>query len=97
MADRTSDALDPRGLISEAYLIPGISPVECRSIFFDWAVGRGDAEGEPAAAAVLLSHHEALHPDHPMTDVLREGRLGLRAPARRGGRRRSGGPDDAAD
>mgnify|MGYP002811470900 CR=1 FL=1 len=86
MADHRTDiaeTLDPRGLISESYLIPDITPEDCRSIFFDWALGRSAAEGDPDAAALLLTLYEPLHPVHPMTDVLREG---LRAvPRRRGG------------
>lgn len=86
MADQRPDlaaTLDPRGLIGESYRIAGITPEDCRSIFFDWALGRSAAEGDPAAAATLLTIYEPLHPDHPMTDVLRES---LRAvPRRRGG------------
>lgn len=86
MTDRRPDPtedLDPRGLIAEAYRIPGIAPQDCRSIFFDWALGRGGAEGEPASVAALLAIYEPLHPVHPMTDVLRESRA--TPPRRRGG------------
>jgi hypothetical protein len=88
------DALDPRGVIGEAYRIDGITPEDCRSIFFDWALGRGEAEGDPDAAAGLLARHEPAYPDHPMTEVLREGRRELRPPARRRGRQRPGGQGD---
>ncbi len=91
------DALDPRGLISEAYRIEGITEPDCRSIFFDWALGL-DPEANPRdAIEALLARHAAEQPDdHPMTQVLREG-LAAPARARRGRRRRDagdGGSDD---
>ena len=36
---KISDNKDPKGLISEAYKIEGITLGECRSIFLDWALG----------------------------------------------------------
>ena len=79
--------LDPRALILEAYRIEGIGPAECRTIFLDWALGVAPERDLTADAAALLAHYEPEAPDHPMTEVLREGR---RAPgsARRRGRRR---------
>ncbi|MFT6772984.1 MAG: hypothetical protein ACJA1L_000691 [Paracoccaceae bacterium] len=95
MAEHAFDqSCDPRGLIAEAYNIPGLTAIECRSIFFDWAIGRSAAEGDPDAVAALLALYEPVHPDHPMTQVLREGGRTLGAPARRRGGRRTGGPDD---
>ncbi|MEO0387296.1 MAG: hypothetical protein AAF281_07165 [Pseudomonadota bacterium] len=80
--------LDPRGLIAEAYRIEGITSADCRSIFFDWALGLEEAADAPAAVAVLHSTYRAAAPDHPMTAVLAEGlkphtrrRRGRRAPA----------------
>ncbi|WGH80423.1 hypothetical protein [Jannaschia ovalis] len=69
---------DPKGLIREAYRIEGISPAECRSIFLDWALSVEDAR---AAIPRLLQGR----PEHPMTDVLREG-LAEVPQGRRGGR-----------
>lgn len=78
---------DPRGLIREAYRIEGITTEECRSIFFDWAMGRKEGEGDPVAAAALLDHYGGTAPEHPMTAVLAEiARAPLSAPRR--GRRR---------
>ena len=77
-------ALDPRGLIAEAYRIEGISPQDCRTIFFDWALGPEPSAGDPEACRRLHAHYEALHPTHPMTLVLAEG---LSSAARVGGRR----------
>lgn len=80
----TSD--DPRGLIREAYRIEGISPEECRSIFFDWALG-SDSPGDLSAANKrLLDKYEAEAREHPMTAVLREG-MTTPPTRRRGGRR----------
>ena len=80
---------DPRGLIREAYRIEGIGEADCRSIFFDWALGL-PADTDPAGAARdLLAHHAAEPADHPMTGLLREaaegqgGRAGRRRPRQR--------------
>ena len=84
---KQKDPLDPRGLIREAYSIDGIGPEDCRSIFFDWALG--DKEGEDReAAAQLLDRYASDHPDHPMTAVLRAGVELSVAPRGRTGRRR---------
>ena len=70
-ADATkAAALDPRGLIREAYRMD-LGPAECRSILLDWALGQDPAGPEEIAA--LLAVHGAAQPDHPMTAVLREG------------------------
>ena len=64
-----------------------LTPADCRTIFFDWAVGLpGPATG--AEIAALLAHYGAAHPDHPMTAVLREGLDRAARPPRRTGRRR---------
>jgi hypothetical protein len=62
-----------------------LTPADCRAIFFDWALGLPEA-GQPEIAA-LLAHFGPLHPDHPMTAVLREGLDGPSPPGRRGRRR----------
>ncbi len=82
----TVDEIDPRGLIREAYRIEGITREDCRTIFFDWAMGLGAREGAQEAVAALLARHEPGHETHPMTEVLREGLARTRPPARRGGR-----------
>ena len=83
MSQRTTDPLDPIGLIREAYAIDGITASECRSIFLDWALRQAD-DPRDAIRALLDRHGDAAH---PMTGVLTEG-LGLqRATGRRGGRR----------
>ena len=78
--------LDPRALIYEAYRIEGIVAADCRSIFFDWALGVAPGRDMAADAAALLRHYEAEAPDHPMTAVLREG--AETPPKRRRGERR---------
>ncbi len=80
--------LDPRGLIVEAYRIEGIGPEDCRSIYFDWAMGVDPARDMKADTAALVAFYAADAPDHPMTAVLREGLATAEAPRRRGGRRR---------
>ena len=79
-------AIDPRGLIHEAYRME-IGPKDCRTILFDWALGLPGPAGE-AEIAALLAHYGPRHPDHPMTEILREGlKRAARPPARRGRRR----------
>ena len=64
-------AIDPRGLIAEAYRMD-IGPEDCRTVFFDWALGLPEGGGT-AEIAALFAHYGPRHPDHPMTAVLREG------------------------
>ncbi|MEM7524413.1 MAG: hypothetical protein AAF360_11775 [Pseudomonadota bacterium] len=78
--------LDPRGLISEAYKIDGIEGPDCRTIYFDWALGVEAGRDMRADTAALLTHYEAEAPAHPMTAVLREGLSDAAATRRRGGR-----------
>lgn len=74
---------DPRGLIQEAYRIDGISAEDCRTIFFDWAVGVPDGQDALDHIKGLHAHYGTLHPDHPMTGVLTEGLSTLAKPRRR--------------
>lgn len=79
------DQHDPKGLIYESYRIDGITPAECRSIFLDWALSLPAGEETSKSLPILLARYGADHPDHPMTEVLREGQTSLTAPRRRGG------------
>ena len=84
------ERLDPRDLIGEAYRMPGLTARECRAVFFDWALGRGPAEGSPEAARALRDRYAPKHPGHPMTAILNEAASAPQArarPRRRGGRR----------
>ena len=80
----TVDQDDPKGLVRESFLIEGITPGECRSIFVDWALSLGPDVSVGNAIGVLLSRHA--EPDHPMTAVLREGLDPAPEARRRGGR-----------
>ncbi|KPP87279.1 MAG: hypothetical protein HLUCCA08_04945 [Rhodobacteraceae bacterium HLUCCA08] len=80
------DTHDPKALIREAYRIEGIGTAECRTIFLDWALSLETAR-VPEALQALLARHGAAAPDHPMTQVLREGLDSAAAPTRRGGRK----------
>lgn len=85
--DRDTADLDPKGLIRESYRIEGIGLPECRSIFLDWAISVPAGTDARALIPDLLALYAPDAPDHPMTQVLREG---LAAPAtgvRRGGPR----------
>lgn len=78
------DALDPKGLIREAYRIEGIGLPECRSIFLDWALSLGVVTPQ-AAIPELLARYAAEPADHPMTLTLREGLGDAARTGRRGG------------
>lgn len=79
--------IDPRALIVEAYRIEGIETADCRSIYFDWALGAEAGRDLTRDTAALLAHYEAGAPAHPMTAVLKEGLTRARPQGRRGGRR----------
>ena len=81
----TSDDADPKGLIREAYRIQGIEAADCRTIFLDWALGQPGGDGLQQRIRFLLGRYGAEAPDHPMTQVLREGLERADAPRRRGG------------
>jgi hypothetical protein len=78
-------AEDPKGLIFEAYRIPGITAGECRTIFLDWALSLPDGSDSRSVLAVLVDRYAADAPDHPMTGVMREGLQAMSRTGRRGG------------
>ena len=78
-------ATDPKGLIHEAYQIDGITLSECRSIFLDWALSLPVDADTATALRGLIDHYSASDTEHPMTQVMREGLVGMAAPRRRGG------------
>jgi hypothetical protein len=84
-------ALDPRGLIREAYRIEGVEAPSCRAIYLDWALGLPAETDAAQATAALLRHYGPDRPDHPMTAVLREGVERTARP--RGARGRRAGED----
>jgi len=77
--------IDPKGLISEAYRIEGITAAECRSIFLDWALSLADGQETGPALHLLIARHGETNADHPMTRVLQDGVTGIATPKRRGG------------
>ena len=85
MPDHPRDALDPKGLIFEAFRIEGITEPECRSIFVDWALSVEVAD-MVEAIKTLLTRHCDVAADHPMLVVLREGLGTPPQTRRRGGR-----------
>ena len=76
---------DPKGLISESYLIEGITAEECRTIFLDWALSLPDACDSRTVLERLVARYAPDAPDHPMTGVMREGLQRLSVSGRRGG------------
>lgn len=85
--DKGRLAIDPRGLIFEAYRIDGITGPDCRTIFLDWALGLASGTDPRTAIQSALDHYAPQHPAHPMTEVLREGLAKTDRPQRRGGAR----------
>lgn len=79
------DALDPKGLMFEAYRIEGINASQCRSIFLDWALGVPAEKDTRALITTLLDRYGKDAPDHPMTEVLQQGLQKMQMPKRRGG------------
>ncbi|MHA3978705.1 hypothetical protein ACW9UR_13555 [Halovulum sp. GXIMD14794] len=77
--------IDPRGLLFEAYRIEGIGAADCRTIFFDWALGLPVEVDAGEAVRQAHEHYAPQFPGHPMTEVLAEG---LATPKKRRGRRR---------
>ena len=86
MPDKT-DIIDPRGLIRESYRIEGITIEECRSIFLDWAISVPVGEDSGAHVRALIDRYATDAPDHPMTEVLRDGLKPAARTGRRGGAR----------
>lgn len=79
-------AIDPRGLIRDSYVIDGITPGECRSIFLDWALFDDHEMAQSDRISALLDHYGEAAPDHPMTAVLTAALSEKATPKRRGGR-----------
>ena len=79
------DDIDPRGLILESYRIENITEADCRSIFFDWALG-ASGEGDMALKiGALVAYFAADKPDHPMSVILHEALSEPKQKGRRGG------------
>ncbi|MEM6546960.1 MAG: hypothetical protein AAF713_04380 [Pseudomonadota bacterium] len=85
MAKRPLHPHDPRNLIAEAFRIEGIGAEDCRSIFFDWALGLPAETDAAAAATALLAEYRDAPEDHPMRALLQAAREGALTTA---GRRR---------
>ncbi len=79
------DIHDPKALIREAYNIDGIMDSQCRSIFLDWALSLPSDMDTQESLKVLIERYASDHPEHPMTDVLENGRQRMSSPQRRGG------------
>ena len=59
------DALDPKGLIYEAYRIDGITAAECRSIFLDWALSMPvETDTKATIAALIVQYVDSNASDH---------------------------------
>lgn len=82
---RNDTLQDPKGLIREAFRIDGITPSQCRSIFLDWALSLPAGQDTNHALQDLLARYGAQVPDHPMSEVMRQGLTRLTNPCRRGG------------
>ena len=86
---------DPRGLIFEAYRIDGITSEDCRSIFFDWALGLNDDLNLMDELTSLYNLYSQKNPNHPMSLVLKEGLSNSsRKIIRRRGRKKQNGTQE---
>ena len=80
---------DPRGLIFEAYRIDGITDADCRSIFFDWALGLNPKLNPIEEISALYNIYAKHNPNHPMNSVLEEGLLNFNKKSARVRRRKT--------
>lgn len=80
---------DPRGLIFEAYKIEGITSEDCRSIFFDWALGLSEELNVIQELTTLYEIYAKSNPNHPMSKVIKEGLCDHKKKQVRGRRRQS--------
>lgn len=80
------DALDPSGLIADAFRMEGISAPECRTIFLDWALKVPSADDVRPRVLALLEQYAQEPRDHPMLEVLRLALIESGPARRRGGR-----------
>ncbi len=80
-------AIDPRGMIYEAYRIEAVTLAECRMIFLDWAMNTPEGDMK-SFLQELLDEYAANHqPDHPMTQLVMDGLASSKGlGGRRGGR-----------
>ncbi len=87
MADKATPdpQQDPKGLIREAYRIDGITPSQCRSVFLDCELSLPSGQDTNAVLRDLLDFYGNDAPDHPMSDVMRQGLTQMTNPRRRGG------------
>ncbi|NND21565.1 MAG: hypothetical protein HKO14_05710 [Silicimonas sp.] len=84
---RSTDSIDPKGLIRESYRIDGIAAPECRSIFLDWAISVPLGQDSTDLIRQLLTRYGDDNPDHPMTRVLTDALGPQTGGVRRGGAR----------
>ena len=77
---------DPIGLFFEAFRIEGITERDCRTIFFDWALGVPEGADIAALVRELHEHYAVRYPEHPMVSVLAEGMAAPVKSAKRRGR-----------
>ncbi len=77
--------IDERGLIYESFRMDGITIEECRTIFFDWAIGApaGDIKSH---LQIFLDEYQAANPDHPMIETILDGMKTAPKKGRKGGR-----------
>lgn len=79
-------AIDPKGLIYEAYRIDGITEAECRTIFLDWAISVPPGLDLSECAKELFDEYGTGNACHPMTRIISDGTRKAEPPRRKGGR-----------
>ena len=79
------DMLDPKALVYESFRIEGITAAECRTIFLDWVLSLPVEHDTATSLKLLIEKYSPDFPDHPMTEVMRQGLTTMGTPRRRGG------------
>lgn len=76
-------SLDPAGLFRDAFSIKNISKEDCKVIFLNWVVANTSTNSMQSNIISLLEEYGTRFPDHPMTEILKEGSVPGIAPTRR--------------
>ncbi|MFK5998129.1 MAG: hypothetical protein QM492_08465 [Rhodobacterales bacterium] len=79
--------IDPRGMIFEAYRIEGVTVEECRMIFLDWAMHTPEGDMKSYLQELLDEYEAANPPEHPMTQLIRDGLASSETMGKRNGGR----------
>lgn len=63
---------DPKNILAKAYQMPTITDEECRTVFLSWIMSVDDQD-VPQKIELLYKTYAPLHPDHTLTNLLKDG------------------------